>query len=53
VAWWVSDRFAVEGNISDIVTSSPFDREDFPDVPGFDIPRPHNVHTTVGVRWRF
>lgn len=53
VGWWFSDRFAAEANISDIATSSPFDREDFPNVPGFSIPRPHNVHTTVGVRWRF
>ncbi len=52
-AWWISDRFAVEGNISDVVTSSPFDREDFPDSPGWTIERPHNVHTTVGVRLRF
>jgi hypothetical protein len=53
VAWWTSDRFAIEANISDIVTPSPFSRDDFPDVPGFHIPRPHNVHTTVGVRWKF
>lgn len=53
VAWWLSDRFAVEGNFSDVSTSSPFDREDFPSAPGFRIPRPHNVHTTVGVRYRF
>lgn len=52
-AWWVSDHFAVEGNAVDISTSSPFEREDFPDVPGFQIPRPHNVHTTLGVRWKF
>lgn len=52
-AWWLSDRFAIEGNAVDISTSSPFDREDFPDVPGFKIPRPHNVHTTLGVRWKF
>lgn len=53
VAWWVGDRFAVEGNISDVVTSSPFDREDFPSGPGWSIPRPHNIHTTVGLRYRF
>jgi hypothetical protein len=53
VAWWTSERFAVEANLSDIATTSPFEREDFPDVPGFNFPRPHNVHTTVGVRWRF
>jgi opacity protein-like surface antigen len=53
VAWWLSDRFAVEGNLTDIVTSSPIDRDQLPDVPGIDVPRPHNVHTTVGVRWTF
>lgn len=53
VAWALSDRFAIEGNLSDVVTSSPFDREDFPPGPGWSIPRPHNVHTTVGARFRF
>ena len=53
VAWWVSERFAIEGNVSDTITSSPFDREDFPDVPGIEIKRPQNGHATVGVRWRF
>lgn len=53
VGWWLSDRFAVEGNITDIITSSPFARDEVPDVPGIEIKRPHNVHTTVGVRWRF
>lgn len=53
VAWWTSDRFAIEGNFSDVVTSSPFDREDFPPGPGWSIEEPHNVHTTAGVRWRF
>jgi hypothetical protein len=53
VAWWLSERFAIEGNFSDVSTSSPFHREDFPDVPGYNIPRPHNVHTTAGLRYRF
>lgn len=53
VGWWISDRFAVEGSLTDVVTSSPYERSDFPDVPGYTIPRPHNVHTTVGLRWRF
>lgn len=53
IGWWMSDRLAIEGNLTDTITSSPFDREDFPDVPGIVIKRPHNVHTTVGVRWRF
>jgi Outer membrane protein beta-barrel domain len=53
VGWWFSDRFALEGTITDIVTTSPFDRSDFPDVPGYSIPKPHNVHTTAGLRWKF
>ena len=52
-AWHLSDRFAVEGEITDIVTASPFHRDDFPDTPGLKIPKPHNVHTKVGVRYRF
>jgi hypothetical protein len=53
VGWWFSDHFGLEGTITDIVTTSPFDRSDFPDVPGYTIPKPHNVHTTVGLRWKF
>ena len=53
LAWQWSDRFAVEGQIVDIVTTSPFEREDFTGLSGISIPKPHNVHTTVGVRYRF
>jgi hypothetical protein len=53
VGWWISDRFAIEGNLTDITTSSPFDDEDFPNATRVDIKRPHNVHTTIGVRWVF
>jgi hypothetical protein len=53
VGWWFSDHFGVEGTLTDIATTSPFKRSDFPDVPGYSIPKPHNVHTTVGVRWKF
>ena len=53
VAWWMSDRFAIEGALTDTITTSPIDRADLPDVPGFEIPKPHNVHTTVGLRWKF
>lgn len=51
--WWWSSRFAVEGEISDVVTSSPIERSDYRGLRGVDIPRPHNVHTTVGLRYRF
>jgi len=53
VGWWIRDRFAIEGNITDITTSSPFSEDDFPPIARVDIQRPHNVHTTVGVRWTF
>jgi hypothetical protein len=53
VGWWMSDRFAIEGNLTDITTTSPFDREGFPNSQNVDIPRTHNVHTTIGVRWVF
>jgi hypothetical protein len=52
--WWMSDDVAFEGNIEDIVTASPFERSDFPaSTTGLKISKPHNVHTTIGVRYRF
>lgn len=50
--WWISDRFAIEAGISDIITTSPFDEMDDLNVPGVDVKKPHNVHTTIGVRFR-
>ena len=53
-AWWWSHRFGVEGQISDTVTSSPFRVEDIATSgKGVKILRPQNVHTTVGIRYRF
>ena len=53
--WWLSNRFAVEGEVDDIVTASPFRRSDFPalNFGGVKIPKTHNVHTTAGIRYRF
>jgi opacity protein-like surface antigen len=53
VQWWWSDRFAAEGRVQDIVTSSPIERSDTGGPGAVDILRPHNVHTTVGIRYRF
>ncbi len=53
VGWWISDRVAIEANLTDIITTSPFNREDFSSTQSVHIPKPHNVHTTLGVRWRF
>jgi hypothetical protein len=54
VTWWVGRRFGVAGELADIVTSSPFRRSEFPSTTrNLELPKPHNVHTTVGVRYRF
>ena len=53
VAWWLSDRFAIEGNITDTITTSPIDEDQLADVPGVKTPNPHNAHGTLGLRWRF
>lgn len=53
VGWQWTPRFAVEGEISDLVTASPLERSDFPPSGSVSIPRTHNVHTTVGLRYRF
>ncbi|MDQ3281037.1 MAG: PorT family protein [Acidobacteriota bacterium] len=52
-AWWLRERFAIEGAITDTITGSPVEEEQFADRTGIEIPKPHNVHTTIGLRWRF
>lgn len=52
-AWHTSDRFSVEGNITDINTSSPFRKEEIGGLGSIEIPRPDNLHTTIGIRYRF
>ena len=53
VAWQWTETFAIEGGITDVATASPFRAEDFPASSRVNIPRPHNIHTTVGLRFRF
>jgi opacity protein-like surface antigen len=53
VAWWLTDRLAAEGRIEDIVTQSPFKKSDFGGSGSVQILKPQNVHTTVGIRYRF
>ncbi|HVS30132.1 MAG TPA: hypothetical protein VMS98_01640 [Thermoanaerobaculia bacterium] len=53
VAWQWTDYFAIEGGISDVATASPFERSDFSGFGAIELPRPHNVHTTIGIRYRF
>jgi outer membrane protein with beta-barrel domain len=51
--WAWSKRFSVEGDVVDIVTSSPFEKSDFVGQGSINIPKPHNEHATVGLRLRF
>jgi len=53
VVWWWSNRFAVEGEVIDVVTSSPFERSDFVGRASISISKPQNEHATVGLRWKF
>ncbi len=53
ISWWFHDRFALEGQIADVVTASPFERTDFIAADLVSIPKPENIHTTVGLRWKF
>lgn len=52
--WQWSPRFAVEGQIADVSTTSPFKRSEFAGgLAHIQIPRTRNVHTTVGLRYKF
>ena len=53
VAWQWNERFAVEGSVVDINTSSPFRRDEFGGLGSVEIERPDNLHSTLGVRYRF
>ncbi|HUP48742.1 MAG TPA: hypothetical protein VNA04_08115 [Thermoanaerobaculia bacterium] len=53
MGWYPSDRFAIEANALDINTSSPFRREDIGGLGTVEISRPHNLHTTIGIRYGF
>jgi hypothetical protein len=53
VDWWFGPKLAAEGQVTDIDTASPFEKSDFAAAALVKIPRTHNVHTTVGLRWRF
>lgn len=53
VAWQWTEYFAIEGNASNISTSSPFRREEIGGLGSIDIPRSNHLHTNVGLRYRF
>ena len=53
MAWQWSEYFAVEVNLTDINTSSPFRREEIGGIGAIEIQRPDNLHSTVGIRYKF
>ncbi|HEX6176754.1 MAG TPA: hypothetical protein VF057_00235 [Thermoanaerobaculia bacterium] len=53
VGWYFTEYFALEGNISDINTSSPFRRDEIGGLGTVEIRRPNHLHTSVGIRYRF
>jgi opacity protein-like surface antigen len=52
-AWYFSEYFALEANVIDINTSSPFKKEEMGTLGTVDIQRPNNLHSTLGIRYRF
>lgn len=53
VGWHWSESLAVEGELTDVATASPFRDTEIGLIGRTSFPRPHNVHTTVGLRWKF
>lgn len=55
VEWWLSDRFAVRAELSDVYTETPLEEGDLsrPRNGSLEIKDPHNVHTTIGATYRF
>ena len=54
LGWHINERFAIEAGVTDLVTESPFRREDFgSSLTTVDIPRTQNVHSTIGLRIKF
>lgn len=51
--WYVSDRFAIEVQGTNINTSSPFREDEVGGLGRVEIPRPNNLHTTLGFRYWF
>jgi hypothetical protein len=53
-AWWWSQRFGVEWQVSDTVTASPLHANEVAaNGKGVELLRPNNGHTTLGIRYRF
>lgn len=53
--WWISNRWIIRGEVIDIVTQSPLKESDLSGAQTLqsEITIPHNLHTTIGVAYRF
>ena len=52
-SWHWSERFSVDAQIVDVTTGSPFRDTELASIGRTEFPRPHNVHTTLGIRIHF
>jgi hypothetical protein len=52
-SWNWSQRFAVEAQIVDVATASPFRDTELATIGRTTFPRPHNIHTSLGIRVHF
>jgi len=55
VEWWISDKWILRGEATDIVSKSPINESDFRGTSTLrsEITTPNNLHTTLGIVFRF
>lgn len=55
IEWSISRSFSLEGDLRDSITRSPFRKEDLQTSPALSrgLPSVHNLHSTIGLRYRF
>ena len=53
VGWYMSDRFAIEAQATNVNTDSPFELEEIAGPGNVELPRPNHIHGTLGIRYRF
>lgn len=52
--WWLSDRLALRAEASDTYSEAPLEKSDFGAAgERIEIKRPHHLHTTIGMTYRF
>lgn len=51
--WRFNNRFAIEARLTDVATQSPFRESERALIGRTEFPRPHNIHTVLGIRVGF